>query len=85
MGGIKFYQDLSEKMIQLQTKQKDFMMVREIRKNELLQERQLLILQQQRQQHPTNYYQNGQPRPTNTNAQYGQQPPWGSNIAAPAG
>ena len=59
MGGIKFYQDLSEKMIQLQTKQKDFMMVREIRKNELLQERQLLILQQQRQQHPTNYYQNG--------------------------
>jgi hypothetical protein len=40
MGGIKFYQDLSEKMIQLQTKQKDFMMVREIRKNEMLEMRQ---------------------------------------------
>lgn len=32
MSGIKFYQDLSEKLIQLQTKQKDFMRVREIRK-----------------------------------------------------
>jgi hypothetical protein len=37
MDGIKFYQDLSEKMIQLQTKQKDFIMIREIRKNEMLE------------------------------------------------
>ncbi len=32
MGGIKFYQDLSEKITQLQAKQKDSIMVREIEK-----------------------------------------------------